>query len=66
LEKSKDISFDELSEALKKGHAFTVENIDLYGEDADIDKAKQELGWTPEANLNQIIFDSWQGAKQLG
>ena len=33
---------------------------------ADIDKAKQELGWTPEANLNQIIFDSWQGAKQLG
>lgn len=39
LEKSKDISFDELSEALKKGHAFTAENIDLYGEDADIDKA---------------------------
>ncbi len=33
---------------------------------ADIDKAKQELGWTPEANLNQIIFDSWQGVKQLG
>jgi len=33
---------------------------------ADIDKAKKELGWTPEANLNQIIFDSWQGAKQLG
>ena len=33
---------------------------------ADIDKAKQELGWIPKANLNQIVFDSWQGAKQLG
>ena len=33
---------------------------------ADIDKAKKELGWIPKANLNQIIFDSWQGAKQLG
>jgi UDP-glucose 4-epimerase len=33
---------------------------------ADIDKVKQELGWIPKANLNQIILDSWQGAKQLG
>jgi UDP-glucose 4-epimerase len=33
---------------------------------ADIDKARKELGWLPKANLNQIIFDSWQGAKQLG
>ena len=33
---------------------------------ADIEKAKKELGWMPKANLNQIIFDSWQGAKQLG
>ncbi len=33
---------------------------------ADIDKAGKELGWIPKANLNQIIFDSWQGAKQLG
>jgi UDP-glucose 4-epimerase len=33
---------------------------------ADIDKARQELGWIPKANLNQIVFDSWQGAKQLG
>jgi len=33
---------------------------------ADIAKAKQELGWIPKANLNQIILDSWQGAKQLG
>jgi UDP-glucose 4-epimerase len=33
---------------------------------ADINKAKQELGWMPKANLKQIIFDSWQGAKQLG
>jgi UDP-glucose 4-epimerase len=30
---------------------------------ADIDKARKELGWMPKANLNQIIFDSWQGAK---
>ena len=33
---------------------------------ADIDKARKELGWMPKANLNQIIFDSWLGAKQLG
>ena len=33
---------------------------------ADINKARKELGWIPKANLNQIIFDSWQGAKQLG
>lgn len=33
---------------------------------ADIDKARIELGWIPKANLNQIILDSWQGAKQLG
>jgi UDP-glucose 4-epimerase len=33
---------------------------------ADIDKARKELGWIPRANLNQIISDSWQGAKQLG
>jgi UDP-glucose 4-epimerase len=33
---------------------------------ADIDKARKELGWMPKANLKQIIFDSWQGAKQLG
>jgi UDP-glucose 4-epimerase len=32
---------------------------------ASIDKVKQELGWMPKANLNQIIFDNWQGAKQL-
>jgi len=33
---------------------------------ADIDKARKELSWMPKANLNQIISDSWQGAKQLG
>lgn len=33
---------------------------------ADIGKAGKELGWIPKANLNQIILDSWQGAKQLG
>jgi UDP-glucose 4-epimerase len=33
---------------------------------ADIEKARKELGWIPKANLNQIILDSWQGAKQLG
>ena len=33
---------------------------------ADIDKARKELGWIPKANLNQIILDSWQGAKRLG
>jgi len=27
---------------------------------------KLELGWTPKANLSQIISDSWQGVKQLG
>ena len=32
---------------------------------ADIEKARKELGWIPKANLNQIILDSWQGAKQL-
>jgi UDP-glucose 4-epimerase len=33
---------------------------------ADTDKVRKELGWIPKANLNQIILDSWQGAKQLG
>ena len=33
---------------------------------ADIGEARKELGWIPKANLNQIILDSWQGAKQLG
>jgi UDP-glucose 4-epimerase len=33
---------------------------------AEIDKARKELGWFPKANLNQIVLDSWQGAKQLG
>jgi len=33
---------------------------------ADIDKVRKELSWMPKANLNQIILDSWQGAKQLG
>jgi UDP-glucose 4-epimerase len=33
---------------------------------ASIDKARQDLGWMPKANFNQIISDSWQGAKQLG
>jgi UDP-glucose 4-epimerase len=33
---------------------------------AYIDKARKELGWIPKANLNQIVFDSWQGVKQLG
>jgi UDP-glucose 4-epimerase len=33
---------------------------------ADIDKARKELSWMPKANLEQIILDSWQGAKQLG
>jgi UDP-glucose 4-epimerase len=33
---------------------------------ADIDKARKELSWMPKANLNQIIFDSWQGAKKFG
>jgi UDP-glucose 4-epimerase len=30
---------------------------------ADINKARKELSWMPKANLNQIILDSWQGAK---
>ena len=30
---------------------------------ADINKARKELGWIPKANLNQIVFDSWQGVK---
>jgi UDP-glucose 4-epimerase len=33
---------------------------------ANIDKAKQELGGMPKANLSQIISDSWHGANQLG
>jgi UDP-glucose 4-epimerase len=33
---------------------------------ASIDKASKDLGWTPRANLNQIILDSWQGVKHLG
>jgi UDP-glucose 4-epimerase len=33
---------------------------------AAIDKAKDDLGWIPKDDLNQIISDSWQGAKQLG
>ena len=33
---------------------------------AAIDKAKNQLGWKPEASLNEIIASSWQGMKQLG
>jgi UDP-glucose 4-epimerase len=33
---------------------------------AAIDKAKDQLGWQPEASLNEIISSSWQGMKQLG
>ena len=33
---------------------------------AAIDKAKDQLGWKPEASLNEIITSSWQGMKQLG
>ena len=33
---------------------------------ASIVKAKNDLGWEPESNLGEIIFDSWQGVKQLG
>jgi UDP-glucose 4-epimerase len=33
---------------------------------ASIDKAIQDLGWIPKANLNQIISSSWQGVNQLG
>lgn len=33
---------------------------------AAIGKAKDQLGWKPEASLNQIIYSSWQGMNQLG
>jgi UDP-glucose 4-epimerase len=33
---------------------------------AAIDKARDQLGWKPEASLNEIISSSWQGMKQLG
>jgi len=33
---------------------------------AAIDKAKNELGWKPEASLTEIITSSWQGMKQIG
>ena len=33
---------------------------------AAIGKAKDQLGWKPEASLNEIISSSWQGMKQLG
>ena len=33
---------------------------------AAVDKAKEELGWVPGANLSQIALDSWLGVKQLG
>ena len=33
---------------------------------AAIDKARDQLGWQPEASLNEIIASSWQGIKQLG
>jgi UDP-glucose 4-epimerase len=33
---------------------------------ADVDKAKDELGWVPGDNLSQIVLDSWLGVKQLG
>ena len=33
---------------------------------AAIHKAKDELGWVPEASLTEIITSSWQGVKQLG
>jgi len=33
---------------------------------AAIDKVKDQLGWKPEASLNEIIASSWQGMKQLG
>ena len=33
---------------------------------AAVDKAKDELGWVPGANLRQIVLDSWLGVKQLG
>jgi len=33
---------------------------------ADIDKAKDDLGWIPKADLSQIVFDSLQGFKYIG
>ena len=33
---------------------------------AAIDKARDQLGWKPEASLNEIISSGWQGMKQLG
>jgi UDP-glucose 4-epimerase len=33
---------------------------------AAIGKAKDQLGWKPEASLNEIISSSWQGIQQLG
>ena len=33
---------------------------------AAIGKAKDQLGWKPEASLDEIISSSWQGMKQLG
>ena len=33
---------------------------------AAIGKAKDQLGWKPEASLSEIISSSWQGMKQLG
>jgi UDP-glucose 4-epimerase len=33
---------------------------------AAIGKAKDQLGWKPEASLNEIITSCWQGMKQLG
>jgi UDP-glucose 4-epimerase len=33
---------------------------------AAIHKAKDQLGWRPEATLAEIIASSWQGVKQLG
>ena len=33
---------------------------------AAIDKAKDQLGWKPEASLNEIIASCWQGMKKLG
>jgi UDP-glucose 4-epimerase len=30
---------------------------------AEIDKAKDDLGWIPKADLSQIVFDSLQGFK---
>ena len=32
---------------------------------ADIDKAKEILGWQPKSGLAEIIADSWQGSQQL-